>query len=115
MGGFKGCGTDESNQGIAIAHILSLITDVQTSMKYKTPFFYFSGKDFVDQGYYWPIGVLDGTDKNKPIRQDLPLGARTLTLSCSTGKVIVKVQLQLLAKMYAHCSLPADYFNIVTN
>lgn len=114
-GCFKGCGIDESKQGVAIAHILSLITDVQTSMKYKTPFFYFSGNDFVDQGYYWPIGVLDEAGKNKPIRQDLPLGARTLTLSCPTGKVTVSVQLQLLAKLYAHCSLPTDYFNIVTN
>ncbi len=114
-GCFKGCGVDESAQGVAIAHILSLITDVQTVVKYKTPFFYFSGRDFTDQGYYWPIGVLDAHDKDKPIRQDLSAGARTLILSCPTGKVTVGLQLQLLAKLYAHCSLPANYFSIVTN
>jgi len=115
-GCFKGCGIDSNNAAqVAISHALTLITDVQTAMKYKIPFFYFSGKDFESAGYYWPIGILDMHGAPKPIRQDLPLGARKLELSCPTGQVVVVEQLQLLAKMYSGCTLPDNYVNIISN
>ncbi len=115
-GCFKGCGLDENNPAqIATAHIIALITDVQTATKDKVPFFYFSGEDFHDQGINWPIGVLDGNGHAKPIRQDLSMGARRLTLSCPTGSVSVVDQLQLLVKMYDHCALPANYFNTLSS
>jgi hypothetical protein len=115
-GCFKGCGIDVNNKAqVAIAHILSLITNVQTSLKYGVPFFHFSGKDFVDAGFYWPVGVLDFRGRAKPIRQDLPMGARTLVLSCASGKVTVSEQSQLLAKLYDHCILQSDYDNVVTS
>src|SRR5579875_1099499 len=41
-GCFKGCGLDQTSYVLALAHILTLITDVQTAMKYQVPFFYFS-------------------------------------------------------------------------
>ena len=115
-GCFKGCGvnTDDPAQ-VAIAHILSLITDVQTSMQYSVPFFYFSGQDFYDQGYYWPIGVLNINGHPKPLRQDLAMGARKLTLSCSNGPATVENQEQLLAKLYARCTLPVDYINTLAS
>jgi hypothetical protein len=115
-GCFKGCGIDPSNAAeVAISHTLTLITDVQTVMKYKVPFFYFSGKDFESVGYYWPIGILDMHGNPKPIRQDLALGARKLELSCSTGRVLVVDQLQLLARMYGGCALPANYAAIIAS
>jgi hypothetical protein len=115
-GCFKGCGLDENSHAqVAIAHILTLIADVQTVTRYKVPFFYFTGEDFYDQGVNWPIGVLTGNGQAKPIRQDLSMGARHLTLSCPTGSVSVVDQLQLLAKMYSHCTLPTDYYNIITS
>ncbi|HZR39195.1 MAG TPA: hypothetical protein VFB12_03710 [Ktedonobacteraceae bacterium] len=108
-GCFKGCGVPDTAYGVAVSHILTLITDVQTAMKYTVPLFYFSGKDFQDQGVSWPIGVLDQGGHSKPIRQDLSMGSRTLTLSCSNGSVTVPDQEQLLAKLYSGCALPANY------
>ncbi|QBD81266.1 hypothetical protein EPA93_36935 [Ktedonosporobacter rubrisoli] len=109
-GCFKGCGIDPyNNYQVAVSHILALITDVQTAMRYSIPFFYFSGKDFMDQGIYWPIGVLDANGHPKPIRQDLGMGARSLAMSCSSGTVKVTSQEDLLARMYAGCSLPGQY------
>jgi hypothetical protein len=115
-GCFKGCGIDANNAAeVAISHTLTLITDVQTAMKYKVPFFYFSGEDFESVGYYWPIGILDMHGNPKPIRQDLALGARKLELSCSSGKVSVVDQLQLLVRMYGGCALPANYAAIIAS
>lgn len=109
-GCFKGCGINPYNSyQVAVSHILTLITDVRTALRYKVPFFYFSGQDFVLADGKWPIGILDLKGHSKPIRQDLPMGAITLTMSCSTGKVSVADQEQLLAKLYAGCSLPANY------
>jgi hypothetical protein len=108
-----GCGIATDTHSIAVSHILTLITDVQTSMHYKVPFFYFSARDFYSQGSYWPMGVRDGNDHPKPLRQDLWMGARTLTLSCSSGSANVSSQEQLLAKMYSGCSLPGNYAGIL--
>jgi hypothetical protein len=113
-GCFKGCGVPASNAAVATAHILTLITDVQTALKSGVPFFYFSGKDFISAGYYWPIGVLDIHGKAKPIRQDLPMGARVLSLTCAGKQVTVREQLQLLARLYDGCALQSDYYNVVT-
>ena len=114
-GCFKGCGIDPNNTyQVAVSHTLTLITDVQTSMQYKVPFFYFSGLDFHDQGLYWPIGILDSNGRSKPIRQDLPMGARTFTLSCPQ-QITVADQEQLLAKLYAHCALPGNYVSILSS
>ncbi len=114
-GCFKGCGLNpDNNAQVAAAHVLALVTDVKTAMDAKVPFFYFSGKDFKDQGVYWPIGILDADGNPKPIRQDLGMGARSLTMSCPNGgDVNVVDQAQLLAKMYAHCSLPGNYVDIL--
>ncbi len=115
-GCFKGCGIDASSAAqVAISHILTLITDVNTSMQYQVPFFFFSGEDFYSVGYYWPIGVLNSNGHPKPLRQDLPMGARTLSLSCPSGSVKVVNQEQLLAELYAHCSLPSDYVDILSS
>jgi hypothetical protein len=113
-GCFKGCGVDTySSYQVATSHILTLITDVQTTMQYKVPFFYFSGEDFYDQGIEWPIGVLDPGGHAKPLRQDLAMGARTLTMSCPSGSVRVENQEDLLARMYNGCTLPGNYLNIL--
>ena len=115
-GCFKGCGVDETSASqVAITHTLALITDVQTATKYKVPFFFFSGKDFQDQGVHWPIGILDDNGHPKPIRQDLQMGARVLDLTCSTNKVTIVDQLQLLARMYQGCSLPSNYVDTLTS
>ncbi|HEX3641104.1 MAG TPA: hypothetical protein VHV10_07430 [Ktedonobacteraceae bacterium] len=114
-GCFKGCGLYNNTQ-VAIAHILTVISDVQTAMQAQVPLFVFSGKDFIDQGVNWPIGVLDGGGNSKPLRQDLGMGARTLTLSCPDGSSpAVADQEQLLAKLYSHCSLPSNYAAILSN
>ena len=109
-----GCGLN-SNYEISLAHILTLITDVQTAMRYHIPFFYFSGKDFFQQGQssFWPMGVLDVNGNAKPLRQDLSLGARTLDMSCPGGTVQVIDQEQLLAKLYQGCTPPSDYVGIL--
>ncbi len=112
---FKGCGLDGDTQ-VAISHILTLITDVQTAMQDQIPFFFFSGKDFIDANFYWPIGVLDADGHPKPLRQDLAMGARTLTLSCPDGSSpVIAEQEPLLAKLYSHCTLPANYVAILAS
>lgn len=114
-GCFKGCGLDPTNAyQVAVSHVLTLISDVQTSRRYHIPFFYFSAKDFVLGGVTWPIGILGLDGKAKPLRQDLPMGARSLEMSCSTGQVRVVDQVQLLAKMYQGCSLPPNYVGILS-
>ena len=113
-GCFKDCGIDSSSSyQVAVSHILTLITDVQTTMKYRVPFFYFSGTDFNLDGVLWPIGVLNTHNQSKPLRQDLPMGARTLTLTCSSGQVKVEDQEQLLARMYSGCTLPGNYVSVL--
>ncbi|MBE3558723.1 MAG: hypothetical protein IMW89_05775 [Ktedonobacteraceae bacterium] len=115
-GCFKGCGINPSNAyQVAVSHALTLITDVQTAKRFKVPFFYFSGKDFFDQGVHWPIGILDEGGNSKPIRQDLPMGARKLTLTCPGGNVTVQDQLKLLAQLYARCEPPANYASIIAS
>ncbi|GCF09898.1 hypothetical protein [Dictyobacter arantiisoli] len=115
-GCFKGCGINVDNSyDVGASHILSLVTDVQTIQQYDVPFFYFSGKDFQDQGINWPIGILDMNGHAKPIRQDLAMGAVTLSLSCGSKHVTVKNQLQLLANLYNNCALPGNYVNILTS
>ncbi len=111
-----GCGIDSNSPYVvAVSHILTLITDVQTAMRYKVPFFYFSARDFSSQGAFWPMGIRDQNDQPKPLRQDLPMGARTLSLSCSSGSVTVSSQEQLLASMYSGCTLPGNYEAILTS
>ncbi len=114
-GCFKGCGVDPNNSyQVAVSHVLSLITDVQTSMQYRIPFFFFSGEDFMDQGYYWPIGVLDMQGHAKAIRQDLSLGSRVLNMTCPGHKVVaVTTQEDLLGHLYASCALPDNYLSVI--
>ena len=117
-GCYEGCGIDPSSSyQVAVSHVLTLITDAQDALRYKVPFFYFSGKDFfytVD-GNIAPFGVLNVNGHPKPIRQDLSMGARRLTMSCTGGQVVVIDQEQLLAKLYAGCKLPNNYFQILTS
>jgi len=113
-GCFKGCGVDPNNSyQVAVSHVLALITDVQTAIQHGVPIFYFSGKDFISAGYYWPIGVLDAGGHAKPIRQDLGMGSRSLTLSCNGKGVNVVDQENLLAKLYSGCGLPDNYVSII--
>lgn len=108
-GCFRGCGIDPTNKAqVAIVHVLSLITNAQTAMRYGIPHFFFSGKDFISVGYKWPIGLLDLNGHDKPLRQDLPMGTRTLTMNCGNA-VTVQTQEVLLAKLYQGCSLPGNY------
>jgi hypothetical protein len=110
----NGCGIDASNpREVALSHILTLITDVQTTRKYHVPFFYFPAFDFYAPQSGWIYGVLGVHGDHKPLRQDLPGNARTLEMACSSGKVVVADQEQLLAKLYAGCSLPANYLSIL--
>ncbi|HXX77134.1 MAG TPA: hypothetical protein VEI53_01470 [Ktedonobacteraceae bacterium] len=116
-GCYEGCGIDASSPyQVAVSHVLTLITDVQDALQYKVPFFYFSGKDFffTVKGNIAPFGILDVNGHPKPIRQDLPMGARSLAMSCSNQQVTVLNQEQLLAKLYAGCRLPSNYFSILT-
>ncbi len=109
-----GCGIDASSAYVvAVSHILTLITDVQTTLRYQVPFFYFSARDFYSQGQLWSMGVRDINDHPKPLRQDLPMGARTLTMSCASVPVTVVTQEQLLAKLYNGCALPSNYLSIL--
>lgn len=113
---FKGCGLNpRNNSQIAIAHIITLITDVSTAMRYHVPFFFFSGRDFILGSVYWPIGILNANRHPKPLRQDLPMGARFLVMTCSTGKVKVVDQEHLLATMYQGCRLPGNAYYILTH
>ena len=115
-GCFKGCGIDQySPYQVAVSHVLTLIIDAQTTMRYKIPFFYFSDRDFIQSGVYWPIGILDTLGHPKPVRQDLGMGARVLNMHCSNGQFNVVNQEQLLAKLYQGCSLPSNYLAILTS
>jgi hypothetical protein len=108
-----GCGIATDSYDVSVSHILTLITDVQTSMRYKVPFFYFSAKDFYSQGAFWPMGIRNLNDHPKPLRQDLWMGARTLSMSCPSGHATVSSQEQLLAKLYGGCNLPGNYVGIL--
>ena len=111
-----GCGINSSSPYVvAVSHILTLITDVQTTLRYRVPFFYFSARDFYGSGVFWPMGVRDSNDKPKPLRQDLPMGARTLSMSCTSGSVTVSTQEQLLARLYNGCTLPNNYTSVLTS
>jgi hypothetical protein len=113
-GCFMGCGINPYNSyQVAVSHILTLIIDVQTAMRYHVPIFYFSGEDFYASGVYWPIGVLDLNLHPKPIRQDLWMGARSLTMSCPGRSITIVNQEQLLAHLYAGCALPDNYLAIL--
>jgi hypothetical protein len=115
-GCFKGCGINEYDPyQVAVSHILTLISDVQTTKQYGVPFFFFSNKDFIQSGVYWPIGIMDVNGHDKPIRQDLSMGARTLAMNCSHGQVNVVGQEQLLSRMYQGCSLPGNYLGVLTS
>ena len=110
-----GCGINAASPSvIAISHILTLITDVQTAMRYKVPFFYFSARDFSSQGMFWPMGIRNNNDLPKPLRQDLLHGSPTLTMSCSSGTTTVSTQEQLLARLYNGCTVPGNYVAILT-
>jgi len=117
-GCYEGCGIDPSSPyQVAVSHVLTLITDVQDALRYKVPFFYFSGKDFfytVNKNIA-PFGITDIHGNPKPIRQDLPMGARSLTMTCSNQHTIVITQVQLLARLYDGCTLPSNYFSILTS
>lgn len=109
------CGIDASNaREVAISHIMTLITDVLTTIKYHVPFFYFPGRDFYSAPQIGLIsGVLDTNGHPKPIRQDLPMNAVTLNMSCTSGNATVADQEQLLAKLYRGCAPPANYVSIL--
>jgi hypothetical protein len=112
----NGCGIDPySPYEVAVSHILTLITDVQTTMRYHVPFFYFKTQDFVISGVLWQMGVFDLSGHPKPLRQDLPQGSRTLVMTCSGSQVRVADQPTLLAKLYNGCSLPGNYLSILTS
>jgi hypothetical protein len=115
---YIGCGINPySPYQVAVSHILTLITDVQTTMRYQVPFFYFSGRDFfftVGESIA-PFGVDNIDGHPKPLRQDLSMGARSLTMSCAAGHITVIDQEQLLAKLYAGCQLPSNYISILTS
>ena len=112
---FKGCGIDpNNNRQVAIVHVLALITNAQTALRYGVPHFFFSGKDFISVGFKWPIGLLDLNGNDKPLRQDLPMGARTLTMNCVGQPVTVQTQEELLARLYLGCGLPGNYRAILT-
>lgn len=115
-GCFKGCGIDATSPyQVAVSHILTLISDVQTTERYGVPFFFFSNRDFIQSGVYWPIGILDVNGHAKPIRQDLAMGALTLVMGCPTGQVKAVDQEQLLATMYQGCTLPGNYQGLLTS
>ena len=115
-GCYKGCGIDPTNPyQVAVSHILTLITDVQTTLTYKVPFFYFSGKDIPSSDGVAPFGIDDINGHPKPLRQDLPMGARSLTMSCSKGQDTIVNQEQLLADLYRNCTLPGNYFDILVS
>ncbi|HEV2579453.1 MAG TPA: hypothetical protein VGT44_01260, partial [Ktedonobacteraceae bacterium] len=115
-GCFKGCGINAYDPyQVAVSHILTLISDVQTTMQYGVPFFFFNYRDFIQSGVYWPIGLLNVGGGAKPIRQDLSMGARALAMGCAGGQVNVVNQVQLIATMYRGCSLPGNYLGVLTS
>ncbi len=107
-----GCGLNGNTQ-VAISHVITLITDVLTTLQYGIAFFYFTGKDFPLNNVLLPMGVLDVNGHPKALRQDLPMGARTLAMSCSSGTVNVTQQEQLLALLYSGCQVPSNYVSIL--
>jgi len=109
---FTGCGLTGTYQ-VAVSHVITLITDVLTTLKYGIPLFYFNGKDFVLNRVLFPIGVLDVNGDSKPLRQDLPMGARTLDMICPHGAVNVAQQEQLLALLYSGCQPPGNFASIL--
>jgi hypothetical protein len=114
---YKGCGINQNDPTeVAIVHILTLITDIDTSLRAHVPFFHFSGNDIPMPEGVAPLGVGDINGHPKPLRQDKPMGAYKLTLTCP-GNVQVTVidQLQLMVRLYARCTLPANYFTILTS
>jgi hypothetical protein len=113
-GCFKGCGVNTNSKAqVAIAHILALVVDVQTTMQFHVPFFFFSARDFFASHVYWPIGILTNNGTPKPLRQDLSMGSRLLNMSCGGHKIKVATQEQLLAAMYQGCGLPGNAFWIL--
>ena len=112
----NGCGINASSPyEVSVSHILTLIIDVQTTMRYRVPFFYFKTQDFIISGALWQMGIFDLNGHPKPIRQDLPMGSRTLIMTCSGGQVRVADQPNLLAKLYSGCRLPGNYMSILTS
>lgn len=115
-GCFKGCGINQYDPyQVAVSHVLTLISDVQATMQYQVPFFFFSYKDFIQSGVYWPIGLLDTNGHPKPIRQDLSMGARVLAMGCANRQVNAADQLTLLASLYQGCQLPGNYLGTLTS
>lgn len=114
-GCFRGCDNAiNSKAKIAIAHVLALILDTKTALSYRVPFFFFSARDFLSQGISWPIGLQDINGHAKPLRQDLSMGSRSLTLSCRNGRITVTDQVTLLSSLYKGCALPNNWFNKLT-
>jgi hypothetical protein len=110
-GCFRGCDNDiNSKAKIAIAHIMTLILDAKTAITFRVPFFFFSARDFLSQGIYWPIGLQDINGHAKPLRQDLRMGSRSLTLSCPRGRITVIDQVTLLSSLYKGCALQEGWF-----
>jgi len=116
-GCYKGCGLNVNDPAqLAIAHTLTLITDVQTATQANIPHFYFSGKDIASEQGLGPTGVLDVDGHPKPLREDLGMGSRTLTFSCPDGSSpVIADQEQLLAKLYSRCSPPSNYVAILSS
>ncbi|GAC1347571.1 MAG: hypothetical protein NVSMB27_13260 [Ktedonobacteraceae bacterium] len=111
-GCFKGCDNNINTKArVAIAHIMALILDTQTAMRFRVPFFFFSAQDFLSQGVYWPIGVQDINGQAKPLRQDLAMGSRSLTLNCRGKRKTVVDQVTLLAALYSGCALQGNWFS----
>ena len=100
-----GCGIATDGYDVAVSHILTLITDVQTARcVIKSLSFTLVRAISIRQGSFWPMGIRDKNDHPKPLRQDLWMGARTLTMSCSSGSAVVSSQEQLMARMYSGCN-----------
>jgi hypothetical protein len=114
---FIGCGIDSNSAAVvAIVHILTLITDIDTSLRAHVPFFHFSGYDTSIQGVVGPIGIVDSHGHPKPLRQDQPMGSYSLTLTCPGNKQVTVInQLQLMVRLYGRCALPADYATTLSN
>jgi hypothetical protein len=97
----------------ALSHTLTLITDVLTATRFHVPFFYFNGRDFVLQGTHRPFGILDLHGHPKPLIENLAMGSKVLSMTCKGQQVPVIQQEQLLALLYAGCSLPTTYTTIL--
>jgi hypothetical protein len=116
-GCYKGCGINENDPAeVAKVHVLTLITDTETSLRAHVPFFQFSGRDNKSSDGLVPLGILDLGGHPKPLREDQPMGAYKLVLSCpGNAHVTVINQLQLMVRLYGRCTLPADYFTTLTS